>query len=228
MIDFADLIYYTANKKVRNKKEMVNKVTEIVKRIMNKIYPDFPVDSIDLIVKIMFENDLTQFKEILKSNNYPLEALSIVIAIVNHDNSELQKSVLELAKRFLPVKTYTLLYSLNKLAHKNVYGNNELLEKILGFSSPISIELLYAIYSEDEETVRHAALEGIKKFCKRTKIGVDPERIEKLYLGLSSIVSSNVVDLPALAANSIVAVPIKEAEILYKATQGNISALYYI
>ncbi|CAI2372474.1 unnamed protein product [Moneuplotes crassus] len=227
-VDLADFLYYTTNTKIKNRKETAKKIAQISKKILKKISPSFDCDVIDIIIKIAFENDLTPFKEILEAENLPVEILYICIGVSNKDKIEIQENILKLAKRFFPKRLYKLYYGLNKLAIKNIYGKNDFIEKALSISPCISIELIFALFSQNEETARYAMLKGIDKFCKVQGYNIDTQMLKNLYLGLSAIISSDKVDLHSLAVNSTYNFPLNEVGLLYRASQGDRAAITFI
>ena len=126
------------------------------------------------------------------------------------------------------MKLFQMYYGLNKLAIKNIYGKNDYIEKALKISPSVSIELIYAMFNKNEETVRHAMLKGISKFCQRQGYDVNTKILKSLYLGLSAIVSSDKVDFLSLAKNSIYDFPAKKLKLLHRASLADKTAIAFI
>ena len=195
---------------------------------MKKIWPSFDLDALEIIIQIVFERSVAPFRKIFEAEKLPVEIIDIAVALEDNNKLEVQTNAYKLAQKLLPRKFYNLFSAFNKIAVKNIYGNNDNFEEILSMTPCISVELIFALFNKDEETVRHAMIQGIRKFCSREEKWINAEFVKNMYLGLSSIISSDTVDLPSLARNSIIPIPIKEVELLYKATQGDRLAINYI
>ncbi|CAI2386021.1 unnamed protein product [Moneuplotes crassus] len=228
LIDIVDFIYFITTTYHKNKSETSKKVSQIMMKMVEKISPSFNLEIIDFIVQMAFERRLDPLKKILEEEIVLPEVINIAIAIRDNDKAQVQTNLTKLAQRFFPTKLYHLFYALNNLTTKNIYDNDLYLEDIFSVSPCISVELIFCLFNEDEETVRHTMLEGIQKFCERKDPPIKGKLIQSLYLSLSSMINSDKVDLPSLIRKSLIPIDENQVELLYKTTQGDQEAISYI
>ncbi|CAI2361318.1 unnamed protein product [Moneuplotes crassus] len=219
IVDIVDLLYYHVTNKNKNKEETTKKTVRILKSIIKSIVPNFNLDLIDVMIQVLIENDLTPLRKAFKGSKVPHQAKT---------NLRSNKVYLYCQRRYYQRSFIISLILCTKLLQRIFLETIVIFKKILGVDPCISIELIYALFNDDEETVRHAAIKGIKVFCQRKLKGVNYYKLQSYYLGLSAMINSNVADFSSLASNSIFPISFKKSEKLYKATQGDRSALSYI
>ena len=62
--DVVDLLYFHFTNKNKDKKEMTKHTVRIIKNIIQGLLPDFNIDLIDVVIKVLHENDLTPLRKV--------------------------------------------------------------------------------------------------------------------------------------------------------------------
>ena len=220
-VAFCELAMNQWNSESKNIKEQLKSFNFCMKNLTNELYPDFPTELIDNVTKVLIEKNISPLRDILQKKENPTKIYDLAIAVMSKNTSEIQKKLRSLSEEIMPKRLFAIFYSLNKIMQKNVFGDTSLISKVFAFEDGFSIDLLFALYIQDEESVRHSTLQGIEAFCKEYNGGINSQLLKTCFLSLSVITSGKAVNFSSLGQNANVSIPMSKIHTLQKGAQGD-------
>lgn len=202
-----------------------------VKKLLTKIYPAFPSDTIDGILQVSLESDPQPMEEIAKQLKIPSELFEIIIGIATEDDKKIINSLELLIKDVLPAHFSTLfsaIYSIIKNERKPKLGS---LAKLMGIDNKFYLDMLISVLKEDKDSTRSLLDEFAQQFveiAKKNGVQVSISQsmaLKNFLLGTQMLIQGSDIQLDQLITKFIKGVNPAAAQTLYMASRGDRSSL---
>ena len=230
-VTIADIAFNEYNPDAQGINQVQSTVILSIKRLISKVFPKFPNDTIDSILQVALEADPRPMEKMAEKLKIPPSVFKIIIGIATEDDKLIKSSLLGLTKEFLPQHYLDLFDAVYCIIKGDAKGTLHSLAKFLRIKNPFVLEMIIAVFRNDTDFVRYSITEfapQLYELAESNDIKINEENfilLKNFLLGMQLLMRGPDLQISSLISNSLQDVDPKFAHVLYMSSKGDLENL---
>lgn len=230
-VTIAEIAFNEYNPDSQGINQVQSTVILSIKRLIAKVFPQFPNDTIDGILQVALEADPRPMERMAEKLKIPPSVFKIIIGVATEDNKLVMASLESLTKECLPPHYLHLFNAIYCILKGDAKGTLHSLAKLLRIKNIFVLEMIIAVLRKDTDFVRYSINELPPQLCElaiNSGVRIDEEKAIKLknfFLGMQLLMKGPELQIANLIKNSLDDVDPSPAHILYMSSKGDLEYL---
>ena len=201
------------------------------KKLIHVIFEDFPVEVLDDVLEVVINMNPKPLSEICTKLGIPKELLELLIAFITNNEANIQNCIANLIDKIMPNEISELMLSLHNLIFGNITKDLKPIAKIFSVEYTLLIEVVIAIYRNDNNLTRYTIFSVIDRLAEKSKCEQLVEGVnifKNRVMALSTLSMGSDLDIVSMVKISLPYFPSQKIQRLYEASKGDIGSIKHI
>lgn len=230
-VTIAEIAFNEYNPDAQGINQVQSTVILSIKRLISKVFPEFPSDTIDGILQVALEADPRPMEKMAAKLKIPPSVFKIIIGVATEDEKLIKSSILSMTNEFLPQHYLDLFNAIYCILKGDAKGTLHALAKFLRLKNAFVLEMIIAVFRNDTDFVRYSITEFVPQLYELARSnGVkikeeDAIKLKNVLLGMQLLMRGPDLQISSLISNSLRDVDPKLAQVLYMSSNGDLESL---
>ena len=165
-ITIAEITFNEYNPDTQGINQVQSTVILSIKRLISKVFPQFPSDTIDGILQVALEADPRPMEKMAEKLKIPSSVFKIIIGVATENDKLIKSSLESLTKELLPQHYLHLFNAIHWILKGDAKGILYSLDKFLRIKHAFVFELIMEVMTKDTDFIRYSINELSPQLCE--------------------------------------------------------------
>ena len=233
-VTIAEIAFNEYNPDTQGINQVHSTVILSIKKLIAKVFPQFPNDTIDGILQVVFEADPRPMEVMAEKLQIPPSLFKIIVGVATEEEKLVRDSIESLVKELLPEHYSHLFNAIYGILKGDSRGTLNSLANLLEIKEIFMLEMMVAVFKGDTDFVRYSINEfapQLIELAKRKKIKLPIERsldLKNFLLGVKLLMKGSELQIVKLLQNSLPNIDPNPSNVLYLASKGELKHMEII
>ena len=230
-VTIAEIAFNEYNPDTQGINQVKSSVILSIKKLIAKVFPQFPNDTIDGILQVVFEADPRPVKIMAEKLKIPPSLFQIIVGVATENEKMIISSLENLSKEILPPHYSYLFNAIYCIIKGDSRGKLRALAELLKIDYVFILEIIISVLKNDTDFVRYSINEfapQIVDFANSQGIFIsveDSQALKHFLLGMQLLLKGSEIEITELLHNTLPNVKPGPAKLLYQASKGDLECL---
>ena len=165
-VTIAEIAFNEYNPDTQGINQVQSTVILSIKRLISKVFPQFPSDTIDGILQVALEADPRPMEKMAEKLKIPSSVFKIIIGVATENDKLIKSSLESLTKELLPQHYLHLFNAIYWILKGDAKGTLHSLAKFLRIKHAFVLEMIIAVMTKDTDFIRYSINEFSPQLCE--------------------------------------------------------------